>query len=432
MSLLLSNCILSGQVVNIHIDGEFIAKIGAEKYEHTREIDLKRKIVIPGMIDLHTHIRDMKQSYKEDWVTAGRAALAGGVTTVFDMPDTIPPTSDANNYQIKKGFARKSAVNFGIYAGATPDNFSEMKMFLDEEANIAGIKIYLESSNTHRIISDEEMLKRFFILAKQYNKPVLVHCEDQNDIHELEEKYRGTQYNSVKYHNMIHTAAAAVKALKRVLAIADEVRGKLIVSQVSSADEIKVLREHKKNCDYPLYCEVTPHHLLLNESDLPFCGLAGKVNPPLRTFLDNDALWQALDDGIIDVIASNHAPHSIDEKDSSYYLVPSGFPGLETTLPLLINESIASQRLSIEDIVRLTSGNPAKIMNLYKRGQIKEGYYADIAVIDPARTWEIDPSTFESKAKYSPFEGRAIKGKISFTIVNGKPENQQGKEVEFE
>ena len=432
MSILLSNCILSGEPVNILIDGEFIAKIGTEKFEHTREIDLKRKLVIPGMIDLHTHIRDMKQSYKEDWVTAGRAALAGGVTTVFDMPDTIPPTGDANNYQIKKGYARKSAVNFGLYAGATPGNFSEMKMFLDEEANIAGIKIYLESSNTHQIISDDEMLKRFFILAKQYNKPVLVHCEAQDEIHELQEKYRGPQYDSVKYHNKIHTTEAAVKALKLVLAIADQVKTKLIISQVSSADEVKVLREHKKNCDYPLYCEVTPHHLLLNESDLPFCGMIGKVNPPLRTFVDNDALWQALEDGIIDVIASNHAPHSADEKESSYHLVPSGFPGLETTLPLLFNEAIDAQRLSIEDIVRLTSHNPAKIMNLYKRGQIKEGYYADIAVIDPARTWKIDPSAFESKAKYSPFEGRELKGRIAFTIVNGRLENQQGKEVEFE
>jgi dihydroorotase len=432
MSLLLSNCILSGELVNILIDGEFIAKIGTEKFEHTREIDLKKKIVLPGMIDLHTHIRDMKQSYKEDWVTAGRAALAGGVTTVFDMPDTIPPTSDANNYQIKKGFARKSAVNFGLYAGATPDNFSEMKMFLDEEANLAGIKIYLESSNTHQIISDDEMLKRFFILAKQYNKPVLVHCEAQQEIHELEEQYRGSKYDSVKYHNRIHTAAAAVKALKQVLAIADQVQGKLIISQISSADEVEVLGEYKKNCDYPLYCEVTPHHLLLNESDLPFCGLVGKVNPPLRTQADNDALWQALNDGIIDVIASNHAPHAAEEKDNSYHLVPSGFPGLETALPLLINEALTSSRLSLDDLVRLTSHNPAKIMNLYKRGQIKEGFYADIAIIDPARTWKVDPSAFESKAKYSPFEGRELRGKISFTIVNGRPENQQGKEVEFE
>lgn len=432
MSLLLSNCILSGELVNILIDGEFIAKIGTEKFEHTREIDLKKKIVIPGMIDLHTHIRDMKQSYKEDWVTAGRAALAGGVTTVFDMPDTIPPTSDANNYQIKKGFARKSAVNFGIYAGATPDNFSEMKMFLDEEANIAGIKIYLESSNTHQIVTDDEMLKRFFILAKQYNKPVLVHCEDQQEIHRLESVFQGPRFDSVMYHNKIHTTEAAVKALKRVLTIANQVKAKVIISQVSSSAEMQLLREHKKNCDYPLYCEATPHHLLLNESDLPFCGLIGKVNPPLRSHVDNDALWQALDDGIIDFIASNHAPHSADEKDNSYHLVPSGFPGLETTLPLLLNEVFTSNRLSIDTLTRLTSYNPSKIMNLYKRGQIKEGYYADITVVDPARTWTVNPTAFESKAKYSPFEGRELKGKISFTIVNGKPEDQQGKEVEFE
>ena len=309
MSTLLTNCLLQGEITNILVDGERIAKIGREVYEHTREIDVGGKIVIPGMIDLHTHIRDMKQSYKEDWITAGRAALQGGVTTVFDMPNTNPPTTDANNYQTKKGYAKKSSVNFGLYAGATPENYSEMKMFLDEEANVAGIKIFLAGSSSNEVVSNTDLLTRFFILATQYNKPVLVHCESQEDINIALEKYQGAMYNSVQYHNKIRSTEAAAKAVEQVLSIAAKVKNKLLILHVSSADEINIIKEYKRNCDFPLYCEVTPHHLLLNETDLPFCGNYGKVNPPIRTQADNDALWQALADGFIDTIGSDHAPH---------------------------------------------------------------------------------------------------------------------------
>jgi dihydroorotase len=432
MKTLLTGCNLNSKLTNILVDGEVISKIGSQNFQHEKQIDIAGNLVLPGMIDLHTHVRDMNQSYKEDWLSASRAALRGGVSAIFDMPNTIPPTTNHKNYLQKKEHAKKSLVNYGIYAGATPHNFHDIEILLEKESRVAGIKIFLAGSSSNDVISDHDLIKKFFVLAKRFDKPVLVHCELQDTIETQLQLYNGEEFNSVLYHNKIRNTGAAAKAVELVLSIADKIKNKLLLLHISSAEEINIIKKYKQNLDFPLFCEVTPHYLLINESILQRIGNCGKVNPPLRTSSDNVALWKALDEGIIDTIGSDHAPHSLEEKLKKYDQAPSGFPGLETTLPLLFNEAINNKRISVEKIVKLTSSQPAEIMKIHRRGFIRDGYYADLTVIDPKISWTIDAQKFASKAKYSPYDGMEVSGKVVFTMINGEINNPQGKEVTYD
>ena len=432
MKTLLTSCNFNSKLTNILVEGEVISKIGNENFQHDQQINIEGNLVLPGMIDLHTHVRDMNQSYKEDWLSASRAALKGGVSTIFDMPNTNPPTTNLNNYLHKKEYAKKSLVNYGIYVGATPYNFHEVEILLEKEPNVAGIKIFLAASSSNEIITNHDLIKKFFELAKRFDKPVLAHCELQDAIKTQSLLYKGEEFNSVLYHNKIRNTGAAGKAVELVLSIADKVKNKLLLLHISSAEEIDIIKKYKQNLDFPLYCEVTPHYLFIDESILQHIGNFGKVNPPLRTAADNDALWRALNEGIIGTIGSDHAPHALEEKLKKYDQAPSGFPGLETTLPLLLNEAINHHRISIEEIVKLTSSQPAEIMKIHKRGFIHEGYYADLTVIDPKISWTIDAQKFASKAKYSPYNGMEVSGKVVFTMINGEINNPQGKEVTYD
>ncbi len=406
---------------DIIIDDEKIVAIHSSRTERRLEnifdqvIDIKQNLVIPGVIDPHVHVRDLQQCDKEDWISISKAALAGGVTTVFDMPNTIPATINIKNLNIKREAAKKSLINYKFFIGATNSNQKDIEEILETNPNdVAGIKVFLAGSSNNDTVSYDEVLKSIFQIAKKYDKIVTVHTELQTCLNEWRNRL---PYITVLKHNAIRNRQCSIKGTKLVLDLAEKIGNKICIAHCSTAEEIELIRKFKMN--NPVYCEVTPHHLLLNESILEKVGNFGKVNPPLRSEKDNIALWEAINDGTVDFIGTDHAPHKQIEKLYDYTQAPSGFPGLETGLHLLVNE-VNEGNLMIEKLVELTSRNPAEIFQLKNRGEIKVGNYADMTVIDMKRKWKIDASKFKTKAKYSPFDGFEIQGKVVMCFANGK------------
>ena len=377
-------------------------------------IDIKNKLVIPGMIDAHVHVRDMEQNNKETWKTASLAALAGGVTTIIDMPNSIPATTNFKNLNTKREAAQKARVNYKFHLGATENNLQELEQILKSDpSDIAGIKIFMAGSSSNEVVADENKIKEIFNLAKRYNKVVLVHSELQECLDNwqiiIEDK-------CIQNHDQLRNRECAIKGTELVLRLANEIGNKLYICHISTKEEIGLINKYKnKN----IFCEVTPHHLTLEKSILDLIGNFGKVNPPLRTSEDNQALWEAVVDGTFDCIGSDHAPHTINEKIVNYNNAPSGFPGLETMLPILITEFI-ERKIPIKRLIELTSSKQAEIFEMKNRGKIKEGYFADLAVIDLENESTIVSALFQSKAKYSPFDGRMVKAQIDTVFVNGK------------
>jgi dihydroorotase len=416
MRILLRNCQLIEGLSDIIIEDDKISDIiPCSQTDFGQTIDIKGNPVIPGVIDPHVHVRDLQQAYKEDWETASMAALAGGVTTIFDMPNTLPATINLQYLNIKREAAEKSLVNCKFFIGATNSNLKYIEEILSEEpSDVAGIKVFLAGSSSNETVTDEEVLKQVFIIAKKHNKVVVVHTELQKLLYKWQQRL---PYNNILKHNAIRNRQCAIKGTELVLKLSEDIGNKIYIAHVSTFEEIELIRKYK--CNNQIFCELTPHHLLLNESILEKVGNIGKVNPPLRSEKDNEALRDAILDGTVDTIGTDHAPHTIEEKQQEYKKAPSGFPGLETGLHLLLNE-VNKGKLNLEKLIELTSKNPAKIFQLSKRGEIKTGNYADLIVLDLNKKWKIDASKFHSKAKYSPFNGMEVKGKVMMTIVNGK------------
>ncbi|MCK5052409.1 MAG: dihydroorotase [Candidatus Cloacimonetes bacterium] len=418
--ILLKNCRFAEGQGSILIEDDKIIEVCYKEtkarnvIDFDQVIDIKNKLVIPGMIDAHVHVRDMEQNNKETWKTASMAAFAGGVTTIIDMPNTIPATTNLKSLNTKREAAKKAKVNYKFHLGATENNLQELNEILkNNHSDIAGIKIFMAGSSSNEVVADENKIIEIFKLAKQYDKVVLVHSELQECLDNwqiiIEDK-------CIQNHDQLRNRECAIKGTELVLRLANEIGNKLYICHISTKEEIGLISKYKnKN----IFCEVTPHHLTLEKSILDLVGNYGKVNPPLRTSEDNQVLWEAVVDGTIDCVGSDHAPHTIDEKSANYNDAPSGFPGLETTMPILITE-FNERKIPIKKLVELTSTKPAEIFDFENRGEIKEGYFADLVVIDLENEFPIVAVLFQSKAKYSPFDGKIAKAQIDTVFVNGK------------
>lgn len=420
MRILLKNCKLLNGYKKILIEDERIGEIYSNKKEITLEqkvditIDLKNKLVLPGIIDAHVHVRDMQQKEKEDWLSASMAALKGGITTIMDMPNTKPPTLDETALNYKRECAEKSLVHYKLHLGVAKSNYHNLEKILDSNnEDVGALKVFLAASSSNEIIEDKNYLKKIFKLAKKYDKVVIVHTELQECIDKWQKKFKQNIYN----HYKIRNRECAIQGLKMVLELAEEVGNQLYIAHVSTKEEIELIKNYKSQFDN-VYCEVTPHHLTLNKNILEKVGCFGKVNPPLRTEADIDALWEALSKGVIDTIGTDHAPHELYQKQKEYSQAPSGFPGLETMLAILIQE-FKKRNFNLEKLIELCCLNPANIFNLNEMGKIKPGYLADLAVIDENFKWEVLPGEFFTKAKFSPFTGIKLSNKVIMTIVNG-------------
>jgi len=417
MSILLKNCKLMGQEpVHILIEADQIAYIGTDQPSATEVIDVAHRVVLPGLIDPHVHVRDMGLSYKEDWLTASRAAVSGGVTTLLDMPNTQPRTVDAAGLAAKREAAQKSRVNWGLHFGATETNLSD----IETAHNIAGIKVFMAESSSDFCVQDPDALRAIFHLAHQLDKPVLVHSEVQACVEAHEAQFEPSILN----HNHIRHPKCAVEATRIILKLAEEMKNRLYIVHTSVAEEFEMIQAAKDR-GVRVTCEITPHHLLLDTSILAQVGNWGKVNPPIRDRSDQQATLRALQQGVADTFGTDHAPHGLDEKSREYAQAPSGFPGLETLLPLLLTE-VHRGTLDLTQLARMTSGNVARALGIANRGEIKVGNYADIIAVDFDYRWTIDPDQFETKAKYSPFAGREVIGKNWLTVVNGQVAYHKG------
>lgn len=371
-------------------------------------IDNSSLTLLPALIDPHVHFRTPGHEYKEDWRTAAQAAIHGGYTMVFDMPNTLPPTVTAELLKEKKILIDKQLEDIGIplryelFFGADKNHLQEISHVTKE---VIGIKVFMGCSTGNLVIDDDESLQAVFEIAARENLIVAVHAEDEHMMRERKKQFAGETRYSV--HSRIRDVDVAVAAVDKAISLVKKFNTRLYILHLSSADEITLVKKAKAE-KLPVYAETTPHHLFLNESY--YETLQGKcvVNPPVRLSKHNEALFQAIHEGIIDTIGSDHAPHTLSEKSKSYGECPSGMPGIETTLPLLLN-AYNEGLLSLAEIVSLTSVRAREIFGIPLN--------TDVVLVDLNKEAVVDESHLHTKCGWSPYAGRTLKGWPVYTIL---------------
>ncbi len=375
------------------------------------DLNAEGLFAFPGLIDPHVHFRTPGMEHKEDWQTAAAAAIRGGYTTVFDMPNTIPPTITAETLNEKKALidkqlrAARIPLHYALFFGADKNHLQEIYRVHNE---IIGIKVFMGCSTGNLVIDDDESLEKVFAIAAELNLIVAVHAEDEALIRQRKLEYQySKQYCD---HSHIRNIEVATRALEKAIALTRKYGTRLYVLHASSANEMTLIRAAKA-AGLPVYAETTPHHLFLD--DRAYADLQGKavVNPPLRNQQQHDALWQAIQDGTIDTIGSDHAPHLENEKAASYGSCPSGMPGIETTLPLLLTAHHQGL-ISLERILQLTCLRPREIFGLMPN--------EDWVLVDLAQTKIVHNRALKTKCQWSAFAGRALTGWPKYTILQGQ------------
>ena len=421
--------IRGGQVVtpdavfkaSVAIDGGAIVAVGADELmpQARESLDARGLHVLPGAIDVHVHFRDPGYPHKEDFASGTAAAAFGGVTTVFDMPNTIPPTGTAAALAAKqKMAAEKAHVDFGLYGLLGEDTIGAVPELVDGGA--IGFKLYM--GNTFGKIpspSTGAMLDAFETVAPT-GKRISLHAETNSIMERRETQLRAAGRTEALAHIASRPAVVAVEAVSRAAIIAEWTGARIHVLHISSAEELRPLREAKAR-GVDVTGETCPHYLMLSTDDYARLGGVIRVNPPVREARNQEPLWAAIADGTIDLIATDHAPHAIEEKTrNDIWTVDAGFPGVETQMPLMLT-AVNAGRMSICDYVRLAAAAPAKIWGLYpKKGAIHPGADADIALVDLAREWTIDDAKLQSRAKITPWNGYRVQGLPVHTLVRGR------------
>ena len=375
--------------------------------------------VLPGAIDVHVHFRDPGYPHKEDFGTGTAAAAFGGVTTVFDMPNTIPPTGTAEVLAAKHAIASASAhVDYGLYGLLGEDTIANVGELV--AGGVIGFKLYM--GNTFGKIpspSTGAMLEAFEVVAPT-GKRVSLHAET-NSIMELREtRLRASGRIDALAHLAARPAVVAVEAVSRAAILSEWTGARAHILHISSAAELRPLAEARAR-GVDITGETCPHYIMLSSEDYARLGGIIRVNPPVREKSDHEPLWRALADGVIDMIATDHAPHAPEEKTrKDIWTVDCGFPGVETQMPLMLTE-VARGRFSIRDYVRWSAANPARIWGLAPRkGAIRPGADADIAIVDLAARWTIDDAKLQSRSKITPWHGREVRGLPLHTLVRGR------------
>jgi dihydroorotase (multifunctional complex type) len=394
--------------LDVRTHGEQIVELGKSLHQIQGEevVEAEGLLVLPGLIDSHVHFREPGGTYKEDFTSGTRAALAGGVTTILDMPNTQPPTDGCKHLGEKSVLAStKAIVDYGFYLGATESNVEEAASLVDE---VVGMKMYLGSTTGTLLLTEFRSIYQHFSTFPPH-KPMVVHAED-----ELALRYFSTQGS--KDHNRCRPPLCAQIALDRALAIAEATSRMLHIAHVSTAKEMEIIRGAKAR-GVQVTCEVTPQHLFLTEEDAHRLGNYGKVNPPLRNQQDQKALWANLN--YIDTVASDHAPHTKLEKEQDYSEAPAGMPNIQVMLPLLL--TAAGQGLcSLAEIIERSVTNPARLFRLCTKGALEVGEDADIVLVDLRQEYRLSAEQTLSRCGWLPFDGWKVKGRVLQVYLRGK------------
>ena len=404
---------------SLAIENGAIFKIGKEtqmpKADET--INLSNLLVLPGLIDVHVHLRDEGKAYKEDFYSGTAAAAAGGMTTVLDMPNNAPVTMSAETLKNRMQIAeRRVLVNVGFYS-EFPNDLEEVKGIVAQGA--IAFKLFMANQVGGLNIDDDQAMQDAFKKVGELGVPIAVHAEDRGSLKKAEDELKSANCADVAAFLKAHSDRVELKAIQHLLAISAQVDTHLHFCHITTEEGLNAIVEGKES-GRQITCEVTPYHLLLSNADFGRYGTSIVTMPPLRSSNNIEALWKGISNGWVDVLGSDHAPHAMREKSaSSVWDVKVGVPGLETTLPLMLT-MVRKNRLSLLRVVQLLSEKPAEIFNLRDRGRLEPGRRADLTVIDFNQKFKIDASKFHSKAKYSPFDGWEVQGRPVKTFVNGR------------
>ncbi|MFH1432137.1 MAG: dihydroorotase family protein [archaeon] len=396
--------------IDLGIEDGKIIKI--EKDLEGDKIDCTSMLILPGAIDIHVHFRDLKQSYKEDWFSGSRAAAKGGVTTVFDMVNNDPPTTTYERLMEKKELAKKSIINYGLYFGLGPGNLDK----LDKVApHVCGFKLHMCKTTGDLLLTDPALQKESFKKVKKTGKIIVIHAEDQKTLDNATELNKNrTDFLS---HADSRPRTAETKAADYAISCAKEIGTKTHLTHITTHTALSLIRQAKaKGID--LTCDTTPTYLYFTRDNLAKMGSYCKMNPPVRTKEDSESLWEGLKHSIIDMISTDHAPHTLEEKELDFISAPSGIPSVELMVPLML-DAVNKKKITIETFVNACSRNPARRFDLEKRGEIKIGNWADLMVVDMDAKKEVRRTDQITKCGWSPYEGMILKGWPKKTFVNG-------------
>ncbi len=422
-SLIIKNgaCYINGKLTktDIGLSSNKIKKIGKIELNSSRVYDATDKVVLPGIIDTQVHFREPGSTDAEDLESGSRAAVLGGVTALFEMPNTNPPTSNLVEFD-KKLQAAKNRMhsNYAFYFGATPDNTEQLAQLKDVEG-CCGVKLFAGSSTGNLLVDKEADIEK---VISSSDRIVSIHSEDE-DIIKLRKKFikKGDVHSHAEWRNV----EVAMSSTRRVVKIAERYNKKIHVLHVTTRDEVDFLAMHKKNVTF----ETTPQHLTMYAPDCyDKLGTYAQMNPPLRTKEHYDRLWAAIKNNIVDVLGSDHAPHLKENKDKKYPNSPSGMPGVQTIFPIMLDH-VNNGKLTLQQLINLMCENPCKIFGIKNKGYLKEGYDADLTIADMNKEVVIKNEMIASKCGWTPFNNHKVKGFPVATIVNGHLVMSDGKVV---
>ena len=412
-SLIIKNgsCYINGKLIKVDLalSGHKIQKIGNIEYNNSKVYDATNKVVLPGIIDTQVHFREPGSTDAEDLESGSKAAVLGGVTSLFEMPNTNPPTANLIEFE-KKLQAAKNRMhsNYAFYFGATPHNTDQLAKLKDVEG-CCGVKLFAGSSTGNLLVDKEADIEK---VISSSDRIVSIHSEDE-DIIKMRKKFirKGDVHSHPEWRNV----ECAMSSTRRVVKIAERYNKKIHVLHVTTKEEVDFLAMHKKNVTF----ETTPQHLTLYA---PNCydelGTYAQMNPPLRSKEHYDRLWVAIKNNIVDVLGSDHAPHLKIDKDKEYPNTPSGMPGVQTIFPVMIDH-VNNGKLELNQLIKLMSENPCKIFGIKNKGFIKEGFDADLTIVDMKKEVIIKNEMIASKCGWTPFNNYKVKGFPVGTIVNG-------------
>jgi dihydroorotase len=426
---------------NVFIENSIIKKIfigdAPSEFNPDKTINGEGKYLLPGVIDDQVHFREPGLTHKGEIYTESKAAVAGGITSYMEMPNTKPQATTIDTLEEKYKIAsEKSLANYSFYLGATNDNIDEILKI--NPKSICGIKVFMGSSTGNMLVDDEKALSEIFSQA-----PVLIatHCEDEKTIIENTEKYKKKfgEELPIKYHPLLRSEEACYKSSSFAVELAKKYNTRLHILHLSTAKELELFDNSIPSKDKKITAEVCVHHLWFSDEDYEKYGTRIKWNPAIKSKLDKEALLEAIKNNKIDVIATDHAPHTLEEKENTYFKAPSGGPLVQHSLVAML-ELYHNNKISLPEIVNKMCHIPADIFQVKNRGYIKEGYCADLVLADLNDPWEANDKNSLYKCKWTPFNGQTFKSKITHTIINGNivfengifNEDIKGQRLEFD